>query len=257
MREILDGKKICKVCGKPIEVIIKTDTEKITKPCMCDCKRNQLVQERLEEERRDLERRKDRCFLGSERLKEATFETSESIKEHTLARSYAESFEAMQRKGKGLLFYGRVGSGKSHTAACIANRVLEQGKKVLMVNIPELVRLTQKESAEKFDTIGNLRKYDLIILDDFGVERKTEYMQEKVFAIVDGCYRAKRSMIVTTNLTGEDLNNPPTVKEARIYDRILEMCLPVEFKGASRRRAKMKAEYTEMREFLEAEHEKD
>ena len=69
------------------------------------------------------------------------------------------------------------------------------------------------------------------ILDDFGMERGTEYGLEQVFNVIDSRYRSGKPLIVTTNLTLDDLRNPEDTAHSRIYDRLLSMCVPVRFTG--------------------------
>ena len=71
----------------------------------------------------------------------------------------------------------------------------------------------------------------LHILDDFGMERGTEYGLEQVFNVIDSRYRSGKPLIVTTNLTLDDLRNPEDTAHSRIYDRLLSMCVPVRFTG--------------------------
>lgn len=72
-------------------------------------------------------------------------------------------------------------------------------------------------------------------LDDFGMERGTEYALEQIYNVIDSRYRTARPLIVTTNLTLEELKNPTDVAHSRIYDRLLEMCVPVCCAGQSQR----------------------
>lgn len=91
------------------------------------------------------------------------------------------------------------------------------------------------QGKEKNEYIVDLMRYPLLILDDFGMERQTEYALEQVFNIVDARYRSGQPLIVTTNLSLSELQNPPTREHTRIYDRILEMCSPVNFGNNGRR----------------------
>ena len=72
-----------------------------------------------------------------------------------------------------------------------------------------------------------------LILDDFGMERGTEYGLEQVFNVIDSRYRSGKPLIVTTNLTLDDLHNPEDTTHSRIYDRLLSMCIPVRFTGGN------------------------
>ena len=88
----------------------------------------------------------------------------------------------------------------------------------------------------KNEYISNLCRYPLLILDDFGMERGTEYGLEQVYNVIDSRYRSGKPLIVTTNLTLTELQNPQDTPHARIYDRLLEMCAPVCFSGENFRR---------------------
>ncbi len=66
-----------------------------------------------------------------------------------------------------------------------------------------------------------------MIIDDLGVERNSEFAQEQVFHVIDSRYRSKKPLIVTTNLTLKELKTPSNLAHARIYDRILERCIPL------------------------------
>ena len=79
-------------------------------------------------------------------------------------------------------------------------------------------------------------RYPLLILDDFGMERGTEYGLEQVYSVIDSRYRSRRPQIVTTNLALQQIQNPPDTAHARICDRLLEMCAPVRFAGGYFRR---------------------
>ena len=78
---------------------------------------------------------------------------------------------------------------------------------------------------------SGLDDYSLLVIDDLGVERNTEYAMEQMFTVIDSRYRSKKPLIVTTNLKLEEIKNPPDLAHARIYDRILERCAPVLFSG--------------------------
>ena len=76
---------------------------------------------------------------------------------------------------------------------------------------------------------------ELLILDDFGVERGTEFSKEQTFNLIDQRSRSIKPLIVTTNLSVYDLCRAKDMAAERIYSRILEMCIPVLFDGQDRR----------------------
>ena len=69
------------------------------------------------------------------------------------------------------------------------------------------------------------------------MERGTEYGLEQVYNVIDSRYRSNKPLIVTTNLTLEELQNPEDTAHARIYDRLIEMCSPICFTGENFRKA--------------------
>ena len=96
----------------------------------------------------------------------------------------------------------------------------------------------------------HLVKYDLLILDDLGTERKTHYMQEMAYKIINARYVAGGPMIVTTNLTKEELGSPADMGYKRIYSRVLENCLAIHVDGSDRRMQAAGANKIEMRKQL-------
>ncbi len=156
------------------------------------------------------------------------------------ARRYVSNWEAMQRENMGLMLWGQPGNGKTFAAACIANALIEQeGFFVPSVRMTTfgiiLNKLPGLPAQDKEAYIQSLVSCDLLILDDFGMERRTDYAREQVFNIIDGRYLSQRPLIITTNLSLEDLKHPADMVERRIYDRVREMCIPVCFQGESLR----------------------
>ena len=86
------------------------------------------------------------------------------------------------------------------------------------------------------EVVDRLCRYPLLIIDDFGMERGTEYALEQIYNIVDSRYRSRKPLIVTTNLTLDEIRHPQDTAHARIYDRLLEMCVPICCIGVSLRR---------------------
>lgn len=156
----------------------------------------------------------------------------------------------MRERGKGLLFFGTVGTGKTFHAACIANALIDKGYPCLVTNFARLVNTLQGMYEGKQQYIDSLNKFDLLVLDDLAAERDTDYMNEIVQNIVDSRYRAGLPTIVTTNLTADELKNPADIRKARTYSRLLEMTFPVEVKGADRRKAKLASDYNEFSDLL-------
>ena len=167
------------------------------------------------------------------------------------ARRYVSRWEEMRQENLGLLFWGKPGNGKTFAAACIANGLLEQKSmvSVKMVTLGTVLNKLPGLSAQDRDWyLKSLHSCDLLILDDFGMERQTEYGREQVFSIVDGRYLSRKPLIVTTNLSLRELKSPADMARQRIYDRILELCVPVCFDRESLRQEKAREN---MKRYLE------
>ncbi len=153
------------------------------------------------------------------------------------AKTYAEKWSDMLSKNIGLLLWGEVGTGKTYFAACIANALVENYVSVKMTNFSTILNDLFYEN-DKNQYIDRLNNHSLLIIDDLGIERDTEYALEQVYNIIDARYKSNKPLIVTTNLTITEIKNPVDTAHKRIYDRVLEMCVPVKFDGENFRQQK-------------------
>ena len=168
------------------------------------------------------------------------------------ARTYVENWKGAYRNNTGLPLFGDVETGKSFFAGCIANVLLDRDVPVLMTNFPTILnRLTGMFSEDRSDFIPSFDEYDLLIIDDLGVERSTEYAMEQMFFVID----SRRPMIITTNLKLAELKNPPDLAHARIYDRILERCAPILFTGKNFREENAGATKQAAKDIVNRKHE--
>lgn len=249
-----DGLLHCTVCHGKRQTIITPPFEGAkprTVRCWCNCPTAQDIAKQREKQIK-MEQYRSVCFRGTEEMRGFTFDRDDGHGDPQLmqaARKYAEDFQQHLRDGMGLLFHGPVGTGKTFLAGCIANAVLAQGYKVKMTNFATVAD-EMWAVPDKAAYIADLAKYPLLILDDLGVERKSEYMQEMVYKIVNARYVAGAPVIVTTNLTPDELTKTKDIGYRRTYDRLLEKCLPIEVNGRSRRRAAAAKTWTDMRQQL-------
>ncbi|MBP3448176.1 MAG: ATP-binding protein [Clostridia bacterium] len=153
------------------------------------------------------------------------------------AKTYADKWSDMMSKNIGLLLWGEVGTGKTFFAACIANALVENCVSVKMTNFSTILNDLFYEN-DKNQYIDRLNNHSLLIIDDLGIERDTEYALEQVYNIIDARYKSNKPLIVTTNLTITEIKNPVDTAHKRIYDRVLEMCVPVKFDGENFRTQK-------------------
>ena len=247
-----DGLLHCSKCHHKTETIIKhpfTGEERKVR-CVCKC-RTEMDEFKDRQKQEELERKKRICFAESNMFN-WTFENDDGKNEKisNAMKNYVKNFTDFKKDGKGLLLYGTVGTGKTYFAACIANALIDEGYSVYMTNFTRILNILQDKNTDKQKYIDGLNRYTLLIVDDLGAERSTEYAQEQVFGIIDARYRSMLPMIITSNLTAEEIKKPQEVGYSRIYDRILERCFPVAVTGESRRRQEVKDSYFDIKEKL-------
>ena len=237
--------KYCKECGYPIQKRMKIGEQELLLPIMCKCRQDHLNAYKERQQAEEIERNRKICFGRSiEQMMRCTFENDEypDSKESKACKKYAEEFADMRAGrtpndiGTGLLFFGNVGTGKSYLAAAIANKIIDNGYTALFTNFADIASRVQADFGSRIDVFNDLQRYSLLILDDLGIERSSEYMQEIVYSVINNRYQSGKPMIITTNLNHEDLTRNDSVGHARIYDRILQCCIPIELFGMSRRR---------------------
>ena len=249
-----DGLRYCRKCNKPTQYrIVFMGRERIV-PCLCTCGKKDFEREKLETAERDrlyeIARMKA-AGIQDRHLREWTFAKAEDTPVIRMAQNYVKNWKRVKAENLGLLFWGDVGTGKSYAAACIANALLEMRIPVLMTNFSKMLnQMGGLYSEERFSYISSLSGFSLLIIDDLGIERSTDYAKEQVYSIIDERYKSGLPVIVTTNLTIEDLRCPMQLADARIYSRILEMCTPVHVAGSDRRTAAGKSKQEILKEVL-------
>lgn len=255
-----DGLLYCGQCNTRKErEIIWFDGKPKKVPVMCKCRveEERLKKEQMqkEEEMRSIQRAKISSMMDDTFRTAcfANYQIRNGNERHLkVAKNYCIEFGKMYERNQGLLFWGAVGTGKSYTAACIANYLLEANTSVVMTSFVRILQEMQGFDREREETFTNkLNSVKLLIIDDLGAERSTDYALEKVYGIIDNRYRAKKPLILTTNLTLRQMQEATDIRYARIYDRIFEMCYPMEFSGVSWRKREAAQRYEETRKILE------
>ena len=231
---------------------------KVPVSCRCRAEAAKKEEERLQKEKemQAIESLKKQSLMD-ERLRDATFDKFRKTEFNAwnlkLCRRFAEHFDEMVEKNQGLLMYGGVGTGKTFAAACIANYLLSKRTPVVMTSFVKLLETMQGFKEEDDKLITRLNRAKLLIIDDLGAERSTDFALEKVYNIVDSRYRAKRPIILTTNLSMEEMKESMDIRYTRIYDRIFELCYPMQFTGQSWRKAEAARRFNDMKKFMEGD----
>lgn len=157
------------------------------------------------------------------RFQAATFDNF-IIGSQTISFEYAKKFVENYGKPeqKGVYFYGVAGTGKTHLAAAIGNALVER-EGVRFITVPELLLLIRKgfDKPGYDETFDRLSKTKLLIMDDIGSEKPTEWVQETLFVLIDRRYTHFLPTVFTSNYELDTLKDR---LGNRIASRISEMC---------------------------------
>lgn len=141
------------------------------------------------------------------------------------AKNYANAFDEMLEDNIGLILFGSVGSGKTYIACAIANEIIERYEyRVKMKNFAQILNDLQSGgfNLDRNRYIDELTNMPLLILDDFGIERNTEYALENIYNVINARYLKAKPTIITTNLDYANIEKEQEiVMLARIYSRLL------------------------------------
>ena len=249
-----NGLLYCGKCNTPKQTKITVLGKEYYPYCTCKCEEERFNKEDEERKRNEFEKRvKDlrRAGFPDADMMKWNFANDDMENEQITKamKRYVENFPELKKQGKGLLLYGNVGRGKTYAACEVANDLIDKGYSVLVTNFSRILN-TLQGSFDKQDYIDSLNDFSLLVIDDLGIERSTEYAKEQVYNIIDSRYRLGLPMIITTNLSIDKIKNPADIENGRIYDRIIERCFPIEVKGQNRRHKAVRESYSDMKELL-------
>ncbi len=140
------------------------------------------------------------------------------------ARAYADSWPQMKAAGTCLIFSGNAGTGKTHLACAIANELMGQGVSSLFTTVSDAMRAIKRtydggSNLTEIQAIATFVDPQLLILDEVGGNRGTEYELQLMFDIINKRYENCRPTIILTNL------DPAALREhlgERVMDRLRE-----------------------------------
>ena len=256
--EVIDGEVYCKKCGKQISRMFDMkgllSTHRIFR-IVCPCVEAEEAKRKREmkalERMARMEELKKQSSIG-QRYCNVTFDntvTGQNIsfdKAFERCKSYCQSYSIVLEQGLGLYIYGDSGTGKTHLAACMANELLKYCVPVLVTNfyeVAEAIKLTYNRNGNENKLINQFTNIEFLMLDDLGTEivRKNgqdNWLQEKIFEIINKRYNAMKPTIFTSNYSIGQLTRERGIMEKTV-DRITEMSsLTIHITGESLRRCK-------------------
>ena len=193
--------------------------ENVARPCDC---RDALLAKR---------RARGVSSVIPKRFRDVSFElaANDGITPPVLAavRTFTESIEEQLEQGRGLWLMGDVGTGKTTLAMIVSKAAAEAGRSVAIYSMPRLLarirRTYDSEPGEDsyLEFFDRLTSVDLLHIDDLGAEKRSDWVLEQLYAIVDERYQSQRSMVVTSN---QDYAQLKTEIGDRVVSRLTEMC---------------------------------
>jgi DNA replication protein DnaC len=210
-----EGEEICPYCDGYGHIITATDVQ------LCSCLRKRTYERNLK--RANIPPRYKNKDLD-------TFKTEIDIQRLALrqVRRFVQEFEGAS-ECPGLFLYGAPGTGKTHLAIGALKELIARGFTGLFLNIVTLVDSLRKQSAgsiptEEENRLQLLEEVEILVLDDLGAGRLTDFIQERIYTLVDQRYSRNQCMIVTSNLGLRKLEEQVTYP---VLSRVRGMCFTV------------------------------
>jgi DNA replication protein DnaC len=153
-------------------------------------------------------------------------------------RGFIDELDARLQEGRGLWLFGDTGTGKTTLAMLISKAALEAGKSVAIYSLPKLLaRIRRTYDSEPggdsyLSFFERLTSVDLLHIDDLGAEKRSDWVLEQLYALVNERYEAQRSILITTNLPHPELEEQIG---SRTVSRLTQICDEVEVRGEDRR----------------------
>lgn len=219
-------------------------------PCpKCEEDRKVIEEERRKEQAREqFKQHVKNCQINMKkqtpkRFQNASFDTyicqnKDQRQALNICKSYCDKFQkTISETGGGLIFSGKVGTGKTHLALSIGRHLANIGVYTLYISLSDLVRevrATWKGDGHEDFVFRKYQQCDLLIIDEVGVQAGSENERNILFEIIDGRYKDMLPTIVISNLEREKICD---MISERSVDRITQGGALVPFTWKSERGA--------------------
>lgn len=198
---VKDGLLYCGICNTPKQVKVSVFGSDRINPCDCKCRQEEFekTQSMLREQEKSLAVNSLRnSGIRDGNMHNWTFEkdNGSSPKLINTAKRYVNGWEEMRAKNIGLCLFGNVGTGKTYAAACIANAIIDRGGRVIMTDFSRVIGAMQSfDTRDKNGYIDDICGCDLLILDDLGAERQSDFALQICEQVIDGRAKSGKPLI--------------------------------------------------------------
>lgn len=256
--EIPEANK-CKYCGKELYYrgLVHPFKEKTImkwlspKPCECEKskkaseiaekkRKEEIEREEIEKVKREKRQKIEKLFELSkmgERFKKRNFSSfianEQNKQAYDIAKAFVKNFDKAEKEGLGIMFTGNYGAGKTHLACSIAIELINKGIPVIygtaITLLGKIKESYENKDINEWNLLDLYSTTDLLIIDDLGKEKPSEWVLEKLYYIINQRYENLKPVIITTNYDSDTLKNRLTIKDnsstaEAIISRLNEMC---------------------------------
>lgn len=254
--EIKTEKKECPICKKPYKFFTISGLKNnamLVPDCNCQEKR-EIQKEQGLRLRGRIKGLRD-CGIGKRFMGKNFFNYDKglNLKAFNICIDYARHIRDNLSSGTGLFLYGGVGTGKTHLSVSIIDYIARMKKRELItfniifttsVNLLADIRQGYEKNGSGGRAGDKYEKCDLLVIDDLGTEKVTEWVFEMFYKIIDTRYSEMRPVIITTNYSIEEIRQKLS---ERFISRILEMCKGTKLEGEDYRVRSLKSKKKENR----------